>query len=103
MCEKLMNRKPWSTYNLLVLGVSISIAIISSKPKPNEFSSNLWLLTLLALIVVASFYANSLYCYNELSKLTTKPETTQSQIIVSTSDDNYKGKHSTETKQDDLI
>lgn len=98
-----MNRKPWSTYGLLVLGVSIFIAIINSNPKPNEFSSKLWLLTLLALIVVGIFYGNALYCYNELSKLTTKPETTQSQIIVSTSDDNYKGKHSTETKQDDLI
>ena len=101
--SKLMNRKPWSTYGLLVLGVSISIAIISSKPKPNEFSSNLWLLTLLALTVVASFYANALYCYNELNKLTTKPETTQNQITISTSTDNYKGKHRAKTKQDDLV
>ena len=53
--------------------------------------------------MVGIFYGNALYCYNELSKLTTKPETTQNQIIVSTSDDNYKGKHSAETKQDDLI
>ena len=103
MCKKLMNRKPWSTYNLLVLGVSISIAIISSKTKPSEFSGNRWILTLLALRVVGIFYGNALYCYNELSKLTTKPETTQSQIIVSTSADSYKGKHRPETKQDDLI
>lgn len=97
-----MGREPFNPYGLLALTVPIALAAIGSKPKANDFTSMLWIYTIVELLIVLCFYINLRIHYDKLAesfstknKAPEKPTTVQNYITINTSDGSY---HTTGSK-----